>query len=67
MKMGSFLSVARGSVEPPVFLEIEYKGRQSDSPLALVGKGVTFDTYELNIKVHIFTSSRLFWKMNVKM
>lgn len=44
MKMGSFLSVARGSVEPPVFLEIEYKGGQSDSPLALVGKGVTFDT-----------------------
>lgn len=42
--MGSFLSVARGSVEPPVFLEIEYKGGQSDSPLALVGKGVTFDT-----------------------
>nr|ACJ05317.1 leucine aminopeptidase-like protein [Crassostrea gigas] len=50
MKMGSFLSVARGSVEPPVFLEIEYKGRQSDSPLALVGKGVTFDTGGISIK-----------------
>lgn len=26
MKMGSFLSVARGSNEPPVFLEISYCG-----------------------------------------
>lgn len=26
MKMGSFLSVARGSNEPPVFLEISYNG-----------------------------------------
>ncbi|XP_061194604.1 cytosol aminopeptidase-like [Saccostrea echinata] len=50
MKMGSFLSVSRGSVEPPVFLEIEYKGKQSDSPIALVGKGVTFDTGGISIK-----------------
>ncbi|XP_048746621.2 cytosol aminopeptidase-like [Ostrea edulis] len=50
MKMGSFLSVARGSTEPPVFLEIEYKGKQSDSPMALVGKGVTFDTGGISIK-----------------
>nr|XP_022286297.1 cytosol aminopeptidase-like [Crassostrea virginica] len=50
MKMGSFLSVAQGSNEAPVFLEIEYKGRQSDNPLALVGKGVTFDSGGISIK-----------------
>lgn len=45
-KMESFLSVAKGSVEPPVFLEMEYKGtNSSSSPVALVGKGVTFDRY----------------------
>ncbi|KAJ3005663.1 UNVERIFIED_CONTAM: bleomycin hydrolase [Siphonaria sp. JEL0065] len=52
-KMGSFLSVARGSAEPPKFLEIAYKGNKSDSdsfPVGLVGKGVTFDTGGISIK-----------------
>lgn len=44
-KMEAFLSVAKGSEEPPVFLELEYKGNNSSDtpPVALVGKGVTFD------------------------
>lgn len=38
-KMGSFLSVARGSVEPPVFLELHYSGApKQEKPIALVGK-----------------------------
>jgi aminopeptidase len=43
--MGSFLSVAKGSDEPPVFLEIHYTGSSSasEAPLVLVGKGITFD------------------------
>ncbi|KAI9335272.1 peptidase M17, leucyl aminopeptidase, partial [Obelidium mucronatum] len=51
-KMGSFLSVARGSAEPPRFLEIKYQGSpdSSDYPIALVGKGVTFDTGGISIK-----------------
>jgi aminopeptidase len=44
-KMGAFLSVARGSDEPLRFLEIDYKGGNASSPpLALVGKGITFDS-----------------------
>nr|CAI5817964.1 unnamed protein product [Callosobruchus analis] len=49
-KMFSFLSVARGSAEPPKFLEITYNKEGSDSPFVLVGKGVTFDTGGISIK-----------------
>ncbi|KAJ4451388.1 hypothetical protein ANN_02850 [Periplaneta americana] len=50
-KMGSFLSVARGSTEPPVFLEISYTGASSQyKPIALVGKGVTFDSGGISLK-----------------
>ncbi|KAG5873466.1 hypothetical protein JTB14_007860 [Gonioctena quinquepunctata] len=50
-KMFSFLSVAKGSVEPPKFLEITYnKGDKSDSPFVLVGKGVTFDAGGISLK-----------------
>uniref|UniRef100_A0A6A7FSI4 Cytosol aminopeptidase n=1 Tax=Hirondellea gigas TaxID=1518452 RepID=A0A6A7FSI4_9CRUS len=49
--MNAFLSVTRGSVEPPVFLELSYKGGQPQDPaLALVGKGVTFDTGGISLK-----------------
>ncbi|XP_046385180.1 cytosol aminopeptidase-like isoform X2 [Ischnura elegans] len=51
MKMGSFLSVAKGSAEPPVFLEIKYCGRSDEKdPIALVGKGVTFDSGGISLK-----------------
>ena len=44
MKMGAFLSVSRGSEEPPKFLEIFYNGLpDSTENYALVGKGITFD------------------------
>lgn len=45
-KMGAFLSVAQGSQEPPLFVEIDYKGGNSqttENPIGLVGKGITFD------------------------
>lgn len=51
-QMGAFLSVSKGSEEPPVFLELHYKG-SSDSqqpPLLLVGKGVTFDSGGISLK-----------------
>jgi len=51
MKMGSFMSVARGSYEPLRFLEMSYSGASKDSkPIVLVGKGVTFDTGGISIK-----------------
>lgn len=43
--MGAFLAVAQGSDEPLRFLEIDYQGGPSSlPPVALVGKGITFDT-----------------------
>lgn len=37
--MNAFLSVSRGSVEPPVFLELAYRGGPPEEPpLALVGQ-----------------------------
>jgi leucyl aminopeptidase len=51
MKMGSFLSVARGSEEPARMMVIEYNGgRKSEKPIALVGKGITFDTGGVSLK-----------------
>ena len=49
--MGSFLSVAQGSAQPPKFLELHYKGGDEGAPPAVfVGKGVTFDTGGISIK-----------------
>lgn len=58
-KMNSFLSVARGSVEPPKFLEISYKGAEdpNEPPHTLVGKGVTFDAGGISLKVSLCPTS----------
>ncbi|KRT80668.1 Peptidase [Oryctes borbonicus] len=48
-KMGGFLSVTRGSSEPPVFLEMHYKGGGANN-FVLIGKGVTFDAGGISIK-----------------
>lgn len=43
-KMGAYLGVAKGSDEPLKFVEVVYKGgKEGSAPLALVGKGITFD------------------------
>uniref|UniRef100_A0A6J0V4K4 Cytosol aminopeptidase n=1 Tax=Pogona vitticeps TaxID=103695 RepID=A0A6J0V4K4_9SAUR len=51
-QMGSFLSVAKGSDELPIFLEIHYKGSSdaNEPPLVFVGKGITFDSGGISIK-----------------
>jgi leucyl aminopeptidase len=49
--MGCFLAVAQGSKQPPRFIIMEYMGgKKGDAPVALVGKGVTFDTGGISIK-----------------
>lgn len=49
--MGALLSVARGSRQPPKLIVMEYKGgKKSDAPIALVGKGLTFDAGGISIK-----------------
>lgn len=51
MKMGAFLAVARGSVEPPVFIHMTYKPKtRSKKTVAVIGKGVTFDSGGLSLK-----------------
>ncbi|XP_030841471.1 cytosol aminopeptidase-like [Strongylocentrotus purpuratus] len=50
-KMGAFLSVAKGSDEPPIFMDVRYNGApQGVDPLVLIGKGVTFDSGGISIK-----------------
>ncbi|KAK3851450.1 hypothetical protein Pcinc_041900 [Petrolisthes cinctipes] len=51
--MNAFLSVTKGSDQPPVFLELTYRGAgfsQQQQPLAIVGKGVTFDSGGISLK-----------------
>jgi leucyl aminopeptidase len=51
LKMGSFLSVTRGSEEPPKFIVLKHMGgKAKDAPVVLVGKGVTFDSGGISIK-----------------
>jgi len=51
MGMGSFLSVAVGSDEPPKMIAMEYRGDPaSKRVLALIGKGITFDTGGISLK-----------------
>lgn len=49
LKMGSLLSVSRGSRQPARFIIAEYKGSEA-KPIVLVGKGVTFDSGGISIK-----------------
>ncbi|HEX7955246.1 MAG TPA: leucyl aminopeptidase [Burkholderiales bacterium] len=49
--MGSLLSVADGSRQPPKLITIEHHGGpKKQKPVVLVGKGVTFDTGGISLK-----------------
>ena len=48
--MGAFLGVAAGSIQPPKFIIIEYRGGGSRPFIALVGKSITFDSGGISIK-----------------
>ena len=49
--MGAFLAVAQGSEEPPKFIEIKYIPKNKPKKhIAIVGKGVTFDSGGLSLK-----------------
>ncbi|XP_002015961.2 cytosol aminopeptidase [Drosophila persimilis] len=49
--LGSFLTIAKGSCEPPLLLEISYCGTApEDKPVLLVGKGLTFHSGGLCLK-----------------
>ena len=49
--MGALLSVSRGSRQPAKLIVMEYRGgRAGARPIALVGKGLTFDAGGISIK-----------------
>jgi leucyl aminopeptidase len=50
MKMGGLIAVNRGSVEEPRFVVMEYAPRKAKQHVALVGKGITFDSGGISIK-----------------
>jgi leucyl aminopeptidase len=47
---GGILGVGRGSENPPRLIELRYSGGGRGKPVALTGKGVTFDSGGLSIK-----------------
>ena len=50
LAMGSFLGVARGAKEPPKFIVISYDVPKAKRKVAIVGKGITFDSGGLSLK-----------------
>lgn len=56
LRMGGLLTVNLGSVDPPVFIIMEYKPKNAvnNQPVVLVGKGITYDTGGLNLKTGNF-------------
>ncbi|HET9109387.1 MAG TPA: leucyl aminopeptidase [Ktedonobacterales bacterium] len=52
-RMGALLGVNQGSVEEPRFIILRHNGGASGAPaLALVGKGITFDSGGLSLKTN---------------
>lgn len=47
--MGAYLSVAKGSQEPPKFIILTYKGKKT-KPVVLIGKSITFDSGGISLK-----------------
>ena len=50
MGMGAFLAVARGSEEEPKFIHIKYTCDNPKKHIAIIGKGICFDSGGLDIK-----------------
>ena len=54
--MGAYLGVSQGAIEPPKFIHLTYKppgakpGTPAAKKVAIVGKGLTFDSGGYNIK-----------------
>jgi len=50
MGFGALLGVAKGSVEPPRLVTLEYSGGGKEKPVVFVGKGITFDSGGIALK-----------------
>lgn len=49
--MGGILGVGKGSARPPRLVKVDYSPSRAKGHLALVGKGITFDTGGISLKV----------------
>jgi len=51
LKMGAYLGVAQGAIEPPKFIHLTYKpSGEAKKKVAIIGKGLTFDSGGYNLK-----------------
>jgi leucyl aminopeptidase len=51
LQMNSLLAVGQGSANPSYLIRLSWRGgKDGDAPLALVGKGITFDTGGISLK-----------------
>ncbi len=50
MGMRAFLAVGQGSVQPPKFIHMRYSPEKPKKRIAIIGKGVTFDSGGLDLK-----------------
>jgi leucyl aminopeptidase len=51
LRMGAFLAVTKGTREPAKLIVLHYQGTgRKQAPVALIGKGITFDTGGISIK-----------------
>ena len=51
LKMNSLLAVGQGSANPSYLIHLSWRGgSEGDAPMALVGKGITFDTGGISLK-----------------
>ncbi len=49
--MGALMGVGQGSINDPRMIVLTYNGRdRNDAPIALIGKGITFDTGGISLK-----------------
>ena len=56
MNMGAFLAVGRGSAAEPRLIVLRYKGgKEEEPPVALVGKGIMFDSGGYSLKSRMET------------
>ena len=50
MGMGAYLAVAQGSAQAPKFIHMKYTGKNPKRKIAIIGKGICFDSGGLDIK-----------------
>lgn len=50
MEMGAFLAVSKGSNEFPKFIHLKYVPQNPKKKIAIIGKGITFDSGGLDLK-----------------